>query len=257
MQKLGKNQGRYHGETIEIDQVLREVDGAARKHGWKSETFLGADTFELKAYHRNSPAAIHNLYLSSGIHGDEPAGPLALLQMLQDDRWPDLNLWLVPCVNPTGFRRNTRENAEGVDLNRDYRHRTAAEVKAHVAWLERQPNFDLTLILHEDWESNGFYVYELNPNKKRSFAEDIIGAVQELCPIESAALVDNWECRGGIIRPQVDPKERPQWAESVYLIVNKAEQSYTLETPSDFPLSTRVQAQVAGVTRAISLLTQR
>ena len=256
MQKLGKNHGRYHGETIEIDQVLREVDRAAIQHGWSAETFLTADSFELKAYHRNSPAAIHNLYLSSGIHGDEPAGPLALLQMLQENRWPDLNLWLVPCVNPMGFRRNTRENADGVDLNRDYRHRTAAEVKAHVVWLQRQPRFDLTLILHEDWESNGFYVYELNPNKKRSLAEDIIAAVQELCPIESAPLVDNWECRGGIIRPQVDPQERPQWAESVYLIVNKSEQSYTLETPSDFPLSTRVQAQVAAVTRAISLLTQ-
>ena len=145
MQKLGKNQGRYHGETIEIDHVLREVDRAAIEHGWNSETFLTTDSFELKAYQRNSPAALHNLYLSSGIHGDEPAGPLALLQMLQDDRWPDLNLWLVPCVNPFGFRRNTRENADGMDLNRDYRHRTAAEVKAHIAWLERQPRFDLTL----------------------------------------------------------------------------------------------------------------
>src|SRR5687767_1762530 len=94
MQKLGKNHGRYHGETIEIDHVLREVDRAAVQHAWNSETFLTADSFELKAYHRNSPAAIHSLYLSGGIHGDEPAGPLALLRMLQENRWPDLNLWL-------------------------------------------------------------------------------------------------------------------------------------------------------------------
>ena len=254
MQKLGKNQGRYHGETIEIDQVLRDVHRAAVKHGWETETFLKADDFELRAYCRRSHGATRNLYLSTGIHGDEPAGPLALLQMLEENLWPELNLWLVPCVNPTGFRKNTRENSGGVDLNRDYRHLTAPEVEAHVAWIERQPGFDLTLILHEDWESNGFYVYELNPAKEKSLAEEIIEAVRELCPIESAALVDNWECRGGIIRPQVDPKERPQWAESVYLIVNKAQRSYTLETPSDFPLSTRVQAQVAAARRAIELI---
>jgi protein MpaA len=254
MQKLGKNQGRYHGDTIDIDRVLSDVHLAALQHGWQAETFLSAHDLELRAYRRQSFHSKKNLYLSSGIHGDEPAGPLALLQLLQENHWPDLNLWLVPCVNPAGFRNNTRENSAGVDLNRDYRHPTAPEVKAHVAWIERQPPFDLTLILHEDWESNGFYVYELNPAKKRSLAEDIIEAVRANCPIESAALVDNWECRGGIIRPQVDPAERPQWAESVYLIVNKAQQSYTLETPSDFPLSTRVQAQIAATTRAMELI---
>ena len=254
MQKLGKNQGRYHGDTIDIDRVLSDFHRAAVEHGWGVETFHRADDFELRAYSRRFPGATKNLYLSSGIHGDEPAGPLALLQLLRENQWADLNLWLVPCVNPTGFRNNTRENSAGVDLNRDYRHLTAPEVRAHVAWLERQPTFDLTLILHEDWESNGFYIYELNPAKKRSLAGDIIDAVRELCPIESAELVDNWECRGGIIRPQADPTERPQWAESIYLIVNKAQQSYTLETPSDFPLSTRVQAQIAATKRAMELM---
>ena len=58
--------------------------------------------------------------------------------------WPDdAEIWLCPCLNPTGFPRNTRENAGGVDLNRDYKHRRSAEVRAHIAWLQRQPNFDL------------------------------------------------------------------------------------------------------------------
>ena len=29
-------------------------------------------------------------------------------------------------------------------------------------WLARQPNFDLAVCVHEDWESVGFYLYELN-----------------------------------------------------------------------------------------------
>ena len=62
----------------------------------------------------------------------------------------DAALWLCPCLNPTGFPLNRRENAEGIDLNRDYRHLQSAEVRAHIDWLGRQPFFDLTLCLHED-----------------------------------------------------------------------------------------------------------
>ena len=252
MERLGKNQGRYHGETIDIDKVLRETHRLALAHGWESETFLKADDFELRGYRRTIPGATKNLYLSTGIHGDEPAGPLALLQLLEENRWPEANLWLVPCVNPTGFRNNTRENALGIDLNRDYRHLNTPEVRAHVSWLEQQPEFDLTLILHEDWESNGFYVYELNPKNKPSLAEQIVEGVRDLCPIETAELVDNWECRAGIIRPQVDPLDRPQWAEAIYLSVKKTAQSYTLETPSDFPLALRVGAHVQALNRLFS-----
>ncbi|HVK58620.1 MAG TPA: M14 family metallocarboxypeptidase [Candidatus Kapabacteria bacterium] len=251
MERLGKNQGRYHGETIDIDKVQREIRAAAELHGWQSEIFYKSIGAELCGYHRTSRSAKQNVYLSSGIHGDEPAGPLAILELLRSNEWPEANLWLVPCVNPNGFRLNTRENAEGVDLNRDYRHQNSTEVRAQVEWLKRQPDFDLTLILHEDWESNGFYVYELNPNDRRSLAEDIVEAVREVCPIETAELVDNWECRAGIIRPQVDPTERPQWAESVWLIVNKTAQSYTLETPSDFSLESRVRAHLAAVRGAL------
>jgi hypothetical protein len=59
--------------------------------------------------------------------------------------------------------------------------------------------------------------------------------------------VDNWPCQGGVIRPQVNPKNRAQWPESLYLISHKTRQSYTLEAPSDFPLPTRVAALVTAV----------
>ncbi len=121
------------------------------------------------------------------MHGDEPAGPLAVLRLLQEDDWPgDAAIWLCPCLNPTGFPLNRRENASGIDLNRDYRHLQSAEVRAHVAWLERQPRFDLALCLHEDWESNGFYLYELNPENRPSFAEKIL---------EAAAKPARWKWR--------------------------------------------------------------
>ena len=253
MQKLGKNNGRYHGETIDIDHVTAQIHQLALASGWHSDTFLHQPA--LRAYRRHTPNPLHRIYLSSGIHGDEPSGPLALLQLLAQNQWPaQTDIWLVPCLNPTGFHLNTRENNAGVDLNREYRHPIHAEVRAHIAWLEQQPSFDLTLILHEDWEASGFYVYELNPENRPSLAEPIIQALNALCPIEAAPTVDGWDCRAGIIRPHVPPGERPQWAEALYLITHKSPQSYTLETPSDYPLPLRVQAHVHAVKTVLNTL---
>jgi hypothetical protein len=253
MQRLGRNQGRYHGEPIDIAHVQREAQRLAHQHGWASDTFLDHDGITLRGYRRTRPGAKKNLYISTGIHGDEPAGPLAVLNLLEDNRWPDANLWLVPCVNPTGFTLNTRENIHGVDLNRDYRHLRTREVAAHVAWLNQQPHFDLALVLHEDWESNGFYVYELNPHNLPSLAEHIVDSVRELCPIETSDRVDDWPCNCGIIRPPINPMDRPQWAEALYLIVHKSRLNYTLETPSDFDLHLRVKAHIRAVHRAFEL----
>ena len=125
--------------------------------------------------------------------------------------------------------------------------------RAHIAWLERQPQFDLCLCLHEDWESRGFYIYELNPEKRSSRAETMIARIAEVCPIDPSEIIEDRPARNGIIRPNLDPATRPQWAEAFYLIVNKTRLSYTLEAPSDFPLTTRVNALVAGVNAVFAM----
>jgi len=257
MERLGRNHGGYHGETINIRVVLQDMELAARQQGWSVETFGQQGDFNLIALHR-APASTLGpqpstcLYLSAGIHGDEPAGPLAALRLLQENRWPaNAEFWLCPCLNPMGFVSNRRENPEGKDLNRDYRHLETAEVRAHTAWLERQPRFDTYLCLHEDWESHGFYLYEQNPDGRPPLAETIVEAVQKVCPIDLSAIIEERPAQGGIIRPNLDPKTRPQWAEAFYLIINKARLGCTLEAPSDFPLQTRVNALVTGVNAAL------
>src|SRR3954467_11193321 len=130
MQRLGKNQGRYQGEPIDIEKVLREIHRLAITSGWEAEMFYSAGEVSLYGYKRPVAQPRLNLYISSGIHGDEPSGPLAILQLLEEDRWPGgIQIWLSPCLNPNGFRLNTRENENGVDLNRDYRSRRTPEVR--------------------------------------------------------------------------------------------------------------------------------
>ena len=244
MQRLGKNIGKYGGESIDIQAVLTQVKAAAERHGWTREDFLDAPKMFALRRKANTATSTHfRLYISTGIHGDEPAGPLAVLQLLQEHRWPaHVSLWLCPCLNPTGFPRNTRENAKGIDLNRDYRHLQSEEVQAHIRWLGQQPAFDLALCLHEDWEANGFYVYEVNPSGLKSFASKMIVRVAEVCPVDLSSEIEGWPAEKGVIRPAIKPEDRPHWPEALYLIKHKSKLGYTLEAPSDFSLATRVAA---------------
>lgn len=266
MTRLGQNIGGYHGETIDIQRVLQQIQQAVAGKNWVRDVMMaGTPRCGVRSAQRTDPAdaerageflalrrpnstARVNIYLSTGIHGDEPAGPLAALQLLQEDAWPDdAAIWLCPCLNPTGFPINRRENAAGIDLNRDYRHLETPEVRAHVEWLQRQPRFDVALCLHEDWESSGFYVYELNPDDRASFAEKILEAVAKVCPVDTSPLIEDWPAQNGLIRPNFIPADRPRWPEAFYLITHKTRQSYTVEAPSDFPLPTRVAALTAAV----------
>jgi protein MpaA len=255
MKRLGINHGGYFGEIIDIRSVLAEGRLAAKKHGWTPETFYNLGGFELFGLHRASheTANRRRIYISAGIHGDEPGSPLAALKLLQENHWAkNLDIWLCPCLNPVGFTLNTRTNARGIDLNRGYLNPVAEEITAHIAWLERQPKFELCILLHEDWESNGFYLYEQNPEGRPSFAEKMIEAVEKVCPIDRSEVIEGRAASNGILRPNLDPRSRPDWPEAFYLITHKTRQSYTVEAPSDFPLPVRVNALVAAVNAALA-----
>jgi protein MpaA len=54
------------------------------------------------------------------IHGNEPAG-IVVAHALEHARVPaGVALWIVPDLNPDGVAADTRQNARGVDLNRNF-----------------------------------------------------------------------------------------------------------------------------------------
>lgn len=61
-----------------------------------------------------------------GVHGDEPEGVQLANDFLswlieQDQKNIQLNSWLlIPCLNPDGYLKKQRVNANGVDLNRNF-----------------------------------------------------------------------------------------------------------------------------------------
>jgi murein peptide amidase A len=53
------------------------------------------------------------------IHGDEPQG-IRIAQALTLTRPSNADMWIVPTLNPDGVVADTRQNARGVDLNRNF-----------------------------------------------------------------------------------------------------------------------------------------
>jgi protein MpaA len=69
------------------------------------------------------PRAAHPALLVGVIHGNETAG-MAVADRLRGWRPPPaVALWIVPDLNPDGVAARTRQNAHGVDLNRNFSYR--------------------------------------------------------------------------------------------------------------------------------------
>lgn len=102
-------------------------------------------------------------------HGNEQSGKEAALLLISDlargehQEWfPNLELWIVPQVNPDGSDVNERLNAGGIDLNRDHVVQHAPETRAlHALFRRVMPH--VTIDIHEyqpfreSWEAFGAY----------------------------------------------------------------------------------------------------
>lgn len=240
--------------VIDPPALVAKFEELAALRGFHIERFGEIAGCPLTALTKPATEPAPHIYLSAGIHGDEPAPPLALFRMFERGFFDLRARWfLCPMLNPAGFLRSTRENAHGIDLNRDYRLARSAEIVAHIRWLQSQPTFDLALCLHEDWEAKGTYLYELNPRNHPSLAEAIIVSIGKSHPIDLSELIDGRPASGGIIRPDHDPTKREAWPEAIYLRAHHTPLGYTIETPSGFPLEDRVNAHCIAIETAVEL----
>ena len=102
--------------------------------------------------------------ISAGIHGDEPAGIETICSFVENGRYKThLDQWeitILPCINPYGFENDTRENHENKDLNRFFKdHNPPLEVQLAKS-IFKPSYFDLTIELHEDCDSHGYYLFQ-------------------------------------------------------------------------------------------------
>lgn len=204
------------------------------------------------AWDRNAAGGI---YLSAGIHGDEAAGTEGLLAWAESEgpALRNLPLLILPCLNPWGLRENSRRDQSGRDLNRAWTTTSHPLVRAVKSRLHGR-SVMLALTLHEDYEGQGFYLYE--PTRFRPphvWGERILTAVQPIIPPDPRKRIDGrTPTAPGIIRRYLlSPERLAPEPEALFLHYHVAERTFTFETPSEFALHQRVAAQVAAIRAAI------
>jgi protein MpaA len=76
----------------------------------------------IHVFHRGDPDAVRVLVVGC-IHGNECAGVRIARRLRRGPPLGFLDLWILPTLNPDGRAEQTRQNARGVDLNRNFPYR--------------------------------------------------------------------------------------------------------------------------------------
>jgi protein MpaA len=74
----------------------------------------------ITAIEQGDPDSPQRALIVGCIHGNEPAGIAVTRALTATSVPPELDLWVVPDLNPDGVAAHTRVNAHGVDLNRNF-----------------------------------------------------------------------------------------------------------------------------------------
>jgi murein peptide amidase A len=102
--------------------VLAAVLGAASPAHAHRIVTLGRSVrgTPIVALERGDPRSRRKVLVVGCIHGTECAG-VSVVRLLAVAQPPSgVDLWLVPNLNPDGYAADTRQNAHGVDLNRNF-----------------------------------------------------------------------------------------------------------------------------------------
>jgi protein MpaA len=74
----------------------------------------------IRAFEVGDPASPRRVLVVGCVHGNEPAGIAIADALAEGPAARGVDLWIVPDLNPDGIARHTRQNADGVDLNRNF-----------------------------------------------------------------------------------------------------------------------------------------
>ena len=232
--------GQSHQELIARIQALPGAE--VRELGRTGE-------YPVFAVEQGDNPSLPTALLIGGTHGDEPAGPEAVLECCRRGAGPWLkafNLLAIPCLNPHGYARGTRHNAQDVDINWAYKRDDVPEIQI-VRRLVADRRFAFVVDLHEDWESPGFYLYELR-RQGEPVSPQIMEKVSRICPLNTRPVIEGQPATGGIIMP-TEEKHAELRGEGIPVVLfdHHTDHLLTTETPTALPLAQRVQAHLAAL----------
>lgn len=246
--------GRKRSYEEEVADRVRAI-GASRI----GSVAYNSDEYPLYAV--NTPAAkpcFKRMFLSAGLHGEEPAAVYALLDFLEKDApaYSDrMQFTAVPCANPWGFERNIRTNGLGFDLNRHFYHKSPAPECSLIQNFLRKRNtpYVMAADMHET-ETNyppgegfaaadnpdGFYLYETFFGRVKPLGGKVVNMLEKrsvfITPMKS---IYGEKCAHGVITspPMSHYRGTRNLDEYIQKYTNHV---LTVETPTCLPLSKRI-----------------
>jgi hypothetical protein len=187
----------------------------------------------------------------AGIHGDEPAGILALCDFVRvveelAVRVRGFELHVYPLVNPTGFEERTRHSRSGKDLNREF---WRGSDEPEVALLEKvilRERYQGFISLHSDDTCEGFYGFARGHMLTEHLLGPALAAAKAALPTDRRSKIDGFHAEEGIIRTAYDgilgapPNAHPQPFEIV------------LESPTHAPMQSQRDAFVLALVEILA-----
>ncbi|HLX25557.1 MAG TPA: succinylglutamate desuccinylase/aspartoacylase family protein [Candidatus Cybelea sp.] len=202
--------------------------------------------------------------IAAGVHGDEPAGAWALLHLAERNELPpEFSYRIWPCTNPSGFAARTRQNADGIDVNRTFGGDGASPEATAIVATNRGSRFSLSIDLHEDCDAAGFYCYEYGGG---DFGQRVVAALAAngfpIDPLEAtfdlAGPLDDANCSREPGRVVADAAREAValggLSYSLALARSGVRRVLTFETPSAAAWEARVAMHVTAVSCALDAL---
>ena len=190
-----------------LELLLDPVVGAEAVHLECVGAFQsGAKEYHVPRLTFRDPNAADPIRLAifAAIHGDEPAGALAVVQFLLElsqkrELAADYRIDAYPVCNPTGFEDNTRHSRAGKDLNREF-WKNSSEPEVQILEKElRARHFHGIIQLHADDTSDGLYGFVRGHTLTEALLRPALREAGKILPRNVNATIDGFAARDGII----------------------------------------------------------
>ncbi len=252
--------------TDVVTRILTALEKSDRLTVWHRSSSQSYPLYCVHYAAKQVDAAL--IYVSAGIHGDEPAGvecAIRLIELLAEAQQYDLSPfpfdkynWIIsPCDNPYGYEHDIRENAAGLDLNRMFEHPCQytettfiAESLLRTQIQNNNTEVRLALDLHEDRDSIGFYLWERRASTTLPIGNEVVKQVGQVCTINQKCMIEDHRNDNGVIT-LLDSVTTKGWTRGRYLAEQINTRCLILETPTKLDLDTRVKTHMLSIQTAV------
>jgi hypothetical protein len=160
------------GNIYQFEQRLVQLVESSDHLSMRTLGTVKHDTFSSPIWlvtFKGDAAKKKNVFISGGVHGNEPAGPEVVLATMMEaanepSKYEHVNIDFVPLVNPSGWVNGTRLNAADEDINRGFYLLNSQEAIIINDYLIGRNRYKLMIDHHEDPRYPGFYMVTYGNN---------------------------------------------------------------------------------------------